>query len=343
MKVAVAGLGWWGKQIIRTLGASSKFTVTVGMDPYAPDDARELLTTRGIRLETDLESVISDPNVEGVILATPHALHEEQALKVLAAGKQLFCEKPLAASGASAERVLQAAEKAGVVLGIGHERRFETAIVELFRYVRSGQLGRLLHLEANISHDLFRNLDRSNWRLDPRHAPAGMMTAVGIHVTDVFVALAGPAAEVSAFTDSMVLDKPAVDYISASIRFANGSRGTVTFLSVTPYHGRICVFGDKGWVELVSEGNVDQGKPTILTYCAQTGGERLRHAFDANDAVLANFEAWADAVGGTAEYPFSKGEMLGNIQLFEAIVISAKLGGAPVKVEGDTNISHAAP
>lgn len=332
MKVAVAGLGWWGKQIIRTLGNSSKFTVVAGMDPHAPDDAQELLASRGIPLKTDLESLIADPNVEGVILATPHALHEEQALAVLAGGKKLFCEKPLAANGASAERVLHAADKAGVVLGIGHERRFESAIIELFRYVRSGQLGKLLHLEANISHDLFRNLDRSNWRLDPRHAPAGMMTAVGIHVTDIFVALAGPAAEVTAITDSMVLDKPAIDYISASMRFKSGCRGTVTFLSTTPYHGRICIFGDKGWVELVSEGNVDQGKPTILTYCAQTGGERLRRAFEANDAVLANFEAWADGVAGAAAYPFSRAEMLGNIQLFEAIVTSASRGGAPVAV-----------
>lgn len=335
MKVAVAGLGWWGKQIIRSLSASANFSVVAAADPFRPADADAFLQQAGVELAPDLDAVLRHPGIEGVILATPHSLHEEQALAVLESGKQLFCEKPLAMSGDGARRILDAAARRGRVVGIGHERRFEPAVAELIRLARAGELGRILHLEANVSHDLFRKLDASNWRLDPRHAPAGMMTAVGIHVTDLFVALAGPAASVRCVTDAMVLEAPAQDYMSASIAFRSGARATVSFLSATPFHGRIAVFGDRGWVELVSLGNVDKGLPTVFTHCKATDEPREQRSHAANDAVLLNFEAWREAATAGGAYPFTRTELLENIKLFEAIVRSAAQEGRTVHLAGD--------
>lgn len=333
MKVAVAGLGWWGKEIIRSLAASSKFTVVAGIDPFPTEEAKAFLAQARVELATDLDQVLGRSDIEGVILATPHSLHEEQVLAALAAGKQVFCEKPLAMSSAGARRMLDAAAGAGRVLGMGHERRFEPAVAELMRMVRAGELGQLLHVETNVSHDLFRKLDKTNWRLDQKDAPAGMMTAVGIHITDIFIALAGPAESVRCVTDSMVFTPPAQDYVTATIKFRSGARGTITFMSATPFHGRIAVFGDKGWVELVSLGNVDQGLPTILTHCRATGVPREQRSYDANNAVLANFESWADAVALGTPYPFTSTELLENIKLFEAIVRSGAKGGEPVQIE----------
>jgi predicted dehydrogenase len=332
MRVAVAGLGWWGKHIVRSLRGSSKITVICGIDPIQSTETAAFATEFGLSLAVTLDEVLGRPDVEGVILATPHTLHEQQVLQVLGSGKQVFCEKPLTLTGASAERVVQASTQAKRILGIGHERRFETAIVELFRVVRSGSLGVLLHLEANLSHDLFRKFDKTNWRLSQKESPAGMMTGTGIHVTDVFVALAGPADTVSAVTDNMIFQPPALDYVTATIRFKNGARGTITFMSVTPYHGRIAVFGDKGWIELVFEGNVDDGARTILTMCAQTGAPRTHTIYEANNAVRENFEAWVDGVEGRAAYPFTAAELTGNIKLFEAIVRSAEMDGARVAI-----------
>ena len=103
MKVAVAGLGWWGKQIIRCLDSSPRFEVLYGVDPQPPADVEEFRKSFKFKLENDLAKVLADPAVEGVVLATPHALHEEQALAVIAAGKNLFCEKPLTMTGAGAQ------------------------------------------------------------------------------------------------------------------------------------------------------------------------------------------------------------------------------------------------
>jgi predicted dehydrogenase len=85
----------------------------------------------------------------------PHSLHEAQVVSAAEAGKHVFVEKPLALSRDSAMRALRACNLAGVVLGLGHERRFEPPIIELRRLATSGTLGTLLQAEANFSHDRF--------------------------------------------------------------------------------------------------------------------------------------------------------------------------------------------
>src|SRR4051812_41429602 len=221
MRVAVVGLGWWGKQIIKCLANSSKFKVIFGVDPVASDEAKSLLVDVGAKYAADFEAVLASPDIDGVILATPHQLHETQCLQVLAAGKELFCEKPLTMTSAGTRRVLDAAEKVGKTLGVGHERRYEECFELAGRLIAEGALGKPLLFEANISHDLFRNIDRSNWRLDPRHAPAGMMTATGIHQTDLCCAFFGRPVEVRAETACLILDPPATDFVSAKIKFAS--------------------------------------------------------------------------------------------------------------------------
>ena len=326
MRVAVAGLGWWGKQIIACLDRSPRFDVLYGVDPTPPDDVGAFRQGRAFRLEADLDTVLADAAVEGVVLATPHALHEEQALRVIAAGKELFCEKPLTMTGAGAKRVVDACAAAGKVLGIGHERRFEPAFEELQRLVDEGALGKLLLFDANVSHDQFRKLHPTNWRLDGAHAPAGMMTAVGIHMTDLFAHLAGPAADVRARTASLIFQPPAEDYVSATIVFKSGVRATFTSLSVTPFHARFTAYGDAGWVEIVSEANVDRGKPTYFTH--SNGSQRSQVVYESTDTVTRNFEAWADAVEGRVPYRFAGPELVENIRIFEAIVRSSRSNGA---------------
>jgi predicted dehydrogenase len=197
----------------------------------------------------------------------------------------------------------------------------------LQKLIDAGALGKLLLFETNVSHDLFRKLAPSNWRLSAKNAPAGMMTAVGIHLTDLFVHFAGPAAEVRARTASLIFEPPAEDFVTASIVFKSGVRATFTSLSATPFYGRFTVYGDNGWVELVSVANVDQGKPTIFIHGDANG--RSQKEFEAIDTVRLNFDAWADAVEGRAPYRFTRDELIENIRLFEAIVLSSRNGGAP--------------
>jgi len=328
IRIAVIGLGWWGKQIVACLADSPRFNVVGGCDvdhnmaaPYAAE--------RKLDLTRDYRDLIKRPDIDAVAVVTPHALHEEMALAVVAAGKQLFCEKPLALTTASAERILAASAKAGGVLGIGHERRYEPAMEEMRRLFERGVLGRVLHMDANVSHNNFRKMDPSNWRRDPKHAPAGAWTALGIHLGDMFVSLAGKPARVAARTASQIFPMPSEDFVSAEIDFDNGARGRITCLSTPPFYGRFTLIGDQGWVEVQEAGNVDKEQPSSFVHC-KPDGTRESRAYHPVNTVRLNFEAWADALERRAPYRFTAEQLLANIRILDAVTQSAAAGGKPI-------------
>jgi predicted dehydrogenase len=282
-------------------------------------------------LAENYRDMIENRDIDALAVVTPHDLHEEMALAAFAAGKQVFCEKPLALTTASAERILKACAELGGVLGIGHERRYEPAMEEMRRLYESGALGRILHMDANVSHSNFRKMDPSNWRRDPKHAPAGAWTALGIHLGDLFVSLAGKPTRVAARTASQLFAPPSEDFVSAEIDFTSGARGRITCLSTPPFYARFTLICDKGWVEVQEGGNVDQGIPLSFVHCNADGSRETRSYSHVN-TVRMNFEAWADAIEGYAPYRFSAGELLDNIRILDALVRSAAADGKPISL-----------
>jgi predicted dehydrogenase len=331
LRTAVIGLGWWGRQIVTCLQESARFRVTYGVD-VAPAAVADFARDNGLTLTDSLEAVLADAQVDAVVIATPHRQHEAQALAVLAAGKQLFCEKPLTLTADGAERILAACDRAGVVLGIGHERRFEPAMEEARRMIDAGELGQLLHLEANVSHNLFARMAPGNWRIDPADAPAGAMTALGIHLTDMFVSLAGNPLTVRARTARVMREASGTDQVSIWIEFDSGITAAVTCLSSTPFHGRMSFFGSDGWVEVKENGNVDKGLPSDLTHC-NAALERHTRSYLPVNTVRRNFEAWAAAIAGQTPYRFTRAQILNNIRVLDAVVRSAASGGELIRIQ----------
>jgi predicted dehydrogenase len=331
MNVVVAGLGWWGKVVAKSVFRSPRFKIVYLIDPQPPEDAIAFAREHGVEIRPDFDEMLHDSDVEGAILTTPNALHEQQTIAAFGSGKAVFCEKPLTSTGAGAARMVAAAEKAGKVLGIGHERRYEPAYEELFKIIASGGIGKLLTIEANVTHNQFQHLDKANWRKNPKNMPAGLYTGTGIHQTDIFCAMAGRPVEVRAETATYVFDKPMEDYVCARITFDSGVRAMFSALSCAPFYGRFTAYGDSGWVEIVSEANVDWGHPEHLIY-SRDPGKREHQQFGPVDAVILNLEAWADANTGLGTYRFSKEHLVDNTRIFEAIVSSSQQNGTPIKL-----------
>jgi predicted dehydrogenase len=144
-------MGWWGKKMLNVLEAApADIQVVRAVEPNL-ETVRTLCAKKGIPLTTDYADALADPEVEAVVLATPHALHCAQIEAAAAAGKHVFCEKPLALSKASAEKAIRLCRNAGLVLGMGHERRWEPPIAELLTKADAGELGRIHQIEADGS------------------------------------------------------------------------------------------------------------------------------------------------------------------------------------------------
>ena len=210
-------------------------------------------------------------------------------------------------------------------MGLGHERRFEPAMKSLFDHVAQGDIGKVLHVETNFSHDLFDNLSEDNWRFNPKDAPGGGFTARGIHLTDFMVHMFGGAKRVYSTMSSIAYEKPRIDTMSANIEFINGITGIVSVSIATPFYGRYTVFGDEGWIEAREINNFEHDDPGELVLCKK-GGERIITTHAHTNTVLENFELWHDASIGGQDYPITSEEMLANIEIFEAIVKSGDTG-----------------
>jgi len=107
LKIAVIGLGWWGKTIVDCLQESDRVRVVKGMDVDL-EAVRGFAESKDLSLTDRYEDILADPGIDAVILVTPHGAHEEQVLAAAAAGKQIFCEKPLALTAVGAKRMVDA-------------------------------------------------------------------------------------------------------------------------------------------------------------------------------------------------------------------------------------------
>lgn len=321
VRVAVVGLGWWGRQLVESLADSDLVRVTDAVEPKM-SDAASFVSHHDLTLHETLNEVLAIGEIDGVLIATPHRLHPEQVLASAEAGKHVFCEKPLALDAASARDMIAACSERSLTLGVGHERRYEGALEAMADMASSGSLGTLLHIECNWSHDLFAAGAEDTWRRDPSQAPLGTLTALGVHITDYFQSIAGPVGEIMAVATHRSDTFASEDVITVQFRFRSGVTGTMTNLATTPFYSRISLFGDRGWVEAREWSNVDIPEPALLRWQEPDHEIRTR-TFAATNTVRANVEAWARDALGEGVYRFTSDQLLHNVQILEAIVDSA--------------------
>ena len=323
--VALVGMGWWGKKMLNVLAAApSDIRVVRAVEPNL-ETARALCAEKGVALTADYADALSDPDVEAVVLATPHALHGAQIEAAVAAGKHIFCEKPLALTKAGAEKAVRLCRDAGLVLGMGHERRWEPPVAELLARADAGDFGRIHQIEANFSHDKFLALDRDNWRLKADQAPAGGMTATGIHLLDLSVRLLGPAQSVWCVCEQLSSDLPQGDTVAAYVKFRGGGTSYVSASLANPFVSRFAVFGSKGWVDIRDKAHVQAPDGWVVT-SAKVGGPITAAQVPAAEPVKDNLVSFARAVRGVECYRITAEHLVNNIALLEAVFASARSG-----------------
>ncbi len=320
INAAIVGLGWWGKSITDAVqGNSEKLRFVHGVTQEL-EATGDYAGTKGFRLSATLEEALADPAVQAVVLATPHSLHCRQVMQVAAAGKPVFCEKPLSLTRVDAERAVAACKKAGVPLGVGQNKRFWPSMAELRRVVASGVLGRIMHVEGHYSNEHSSKFF-APWRDLPAETPGAGMTGTGIHILDAFANIAGPAEKVTAQFISHREGADPRDTVSVLFRFANGISGFLGAVRASPLYFRVHVFGDKGSVEALGE---------TRTVIRLGGGKTEVKDFPKIDSVRAEIDAFADAVAGLAPYPITTEEMINTIAAFDAVIRSIATGAPAV-------------
>ena len=319
LRCAIVGLGRWGQRLVdscqvrgQPVGVDLHFTQAI---VRSPDKHREYSACQHLTLHNDYQRALADADIDAVVLATPHSQHFGQITAAAAAGKHVFVEKPFTLGREHAQVAADSADAAGIVLAVGHNRRFLPALRDLRSMIDGGKLGTVTHMEGNFSGPFGLEYDRTMWRANENESPAGGMTAMGIHIVDAFICLGGPIAKVSAQSYALVLDVDMDDTTSVMLRFENGASAYLSTLVATARQWRLQVFGTKGWAQLrdhhvLDVCLIDQQEPTTETY-PQTDIER------------AELQAFARACRGGAPYPVTLKEAVHGIAVQDAIIESA--------------------
>jgi predicted dehydrogenase len=333
IRAAVVGIGHWGRTLVTAVqGNSDKIRFTAG-HTRTRGKVEAFCAEKGIALHDDLEAILRDPAIDAVYFATPHSEHGGQVERTAAAGKHVFMEKPFTLDRASAAAAVAAVARAGVTLGVAYPRRFHPGMRELKARVASGALGTIAHCygEQNTPAGLF--MAPQSWRATAQEAPGGAMTALGVHNVDAMIHLFGEIEEVYASSLRRAVSFEAEDTTSVLFGMRNGMSASMVCSLVTAVSYRLAVFGTKGCAELRTP-NLDfhftptpDGPPTGRN----TALPPQVTEYPGFNGLLAEMEAFADAIEGRAPYPITPQEVLHGVAVFEAIVQSAARR-QPVKI-----------
>jgi len=187
IRAAILGLGRWGRSLINSVQGKSGDIAFVAAHTRTRASAEEFCREKDLRLVDTYAQILADPGIDAVVLATPHSLHAGQIAQAAAAGKHVFVEKPMTLDLASARAAAEAAAKAKVMLAVGFNRRFHPAIAEIRNRKAAGRLGTIVAMVGQHTTSTQSFLAADNWRSDAHEAPAGAMTAVGVHLMDHMV------------------------------------------------------------------------------------------------------------------------------------------------------------
>jgi len=284
-----------------------------------PDSVRGFAAEHKIAIGTSFEEVLADPQIQAVILATPHSKHRAQVEAAAAAGKQIYCEKPFALSKADAAAMLEACQRAGVLIAVGHHFRLMPSMRVLAKLKEDGAFGTIMHVEGNYSHDWLANYPADSWRMAAEESRAGGMTGMGIHVLDCFRDLVGPMKRISALSKARALNLPTGDTTAALIEFENGSTGTLATTLKTPFDWRIAIYGENCHAESVSE---------TRTIVRRAGEEPEVIDRPADNHLGRNLDYFAKAALGQGTFPISPAGILQTASALDAVFKSVDADGA---------------
>ncbi|WP_347312138.1 Gfo/Idh/MocA family protein [Defluviimonas sp. SAOS-178_SWC] len=222
VRIALVGAGLIGQRHAEAIAAVPGVVLSAVADPA--EAGREVAAAQGARHFPTLGEMIAADRPDGVILATPNRHHVDGALDCIAAGLPVLVEKPLATDLAGAERIVAAAERAGVPVAVGHHRRHNPLIARAKAEIAEGRLGQITAVQATTWFMKPDEYFEVGWR---RETGAGPVHLNLIHDIDLLRHLCGEVASVHAMESNAVRKNAVEDTTVILLRFESGALGTV--------------------------------------------------------------------------------------------------------------------
>jgi predicted dehydrogenase len=326
LRAASVGLGWWSDELAKAVAGKSDRLKIVACTSRSPEKRTAFAATFGARPIASYDEVLADGEVDAVLLTTPHSLHAEHVTAAARADKHVFVEKPFTLTAASGRKAAAACGRAGVVLAVGHNRRFLPAARALKRMVESGEFGTLLHVEANFSAPGALSYTPDRWRASRVESPAGGLAALGIHMIDTMSWLFGRVRRVACQAARRAVSVDMDDTTSALLEFESGMTGYLGSHFACPNASWLRVYGTKANAEAR-----DNFAELVVTRAGAAPGPV---SLTAIDSLRAELDAFAAACAGEAPFPVAADEAVHDVAIMEGMAASALRGGKWINILG---------
>jgi len=339
-RVAVAGAGYIGLAHIGVVRASPSCALSAVVDPSPATQAHA--EAAGVPLYRSLAELFAKDRPDGVVLATPNPLHVPQALECIDARVPMLLEKPIAPTVAEAQRLVEAVEKSGVRILIGHHRAHSPIMAKAREVIASGVLGKLVAVTGSAT---FLKPDHyfaeGPWRREPGGGPILLNM---IHEVHNLRMLCGEIVAVQAFSSHATRGFAVEDTVAINLRFANGALGSFMLSDTAAcarsweqtsqenkaypsYDDEDCyvIAGTNGSLSIPTmrlktyprPEDRSWWKPFEVGVVGMVRDDPLKHQIEHFDAVLR----------GEAEPLVSARDGLANLRVTEAIAAAAEAGG----------------
>jgi predicted dehydrogenase len=242
-KLGFAGVGWIGRNRLAAISNSQLADIVAIYDPQQ-ELASSVVAEHGGRLAETFSDLLAR-DIDGLVIATPSALHATQATAALEAGKAVFCQKPLARSGEETRTVVDAARRADRLLGVDFSYRFTEGMKRIRSLITRGELGDVYAVETKF-HNAY-GPDKP-WFFDRALSGGGCLLDLGIHLVDLALWSLGTDRVVSA----------------SGVLHTRGTRWTPAARTVEDYAAAQFVTGSGAAVQLSCSWNAPAGTDAII-------------------------------------------------------------------------------
>jgi predicted dehydrogenase len=339
IRLGIVGLGRWAGVLTRAAQRSKKLKIVAGYT--RSQDKREAFAKEfGVPAVTDFHQMLSDPEIQGVILTVPNEQHFPVAEQAARAGKHVYTEKPIAHTLEDGVRICELQARHGIQIVVGHSARLLAGTRLMKAAIERGELGRLACIEANFSNERALELTPQSWRWYRAQCPGGPLSQLAIHQFDSLACLGGEIVEVMSTASKLSPVGAEVDDQSMTlVKFADGKLGYVGSCWTSPGVYSIRAFGQKGLmhyeVDFSSWDRPDRLHESSSLYIQRgKNGYGMREALKLpqSNMFIDELESFAEAIATGARSELTPENGLAAAAVVNAALLSIDRGGKAVAV-----------
>ncbi len=240
----------WGRRYLDALRGSSKMRLA-GVWGRSAENASAVAAKYGGITYATFDALVNAPEIDAILLPTPHFLHYAQTKAALLAGKHVFVEKPLANRLDEAMELKTLSEQRGRVLGVGLQGRRTAGIRKAKAMIESGEVGKIgMVVVMHGSPHVHLTYKPGDWETSEATMPGGILDQLGVHYAEVLHYLFGSVARVSGFVNRHISDYSTIDCATGSYEFTSGVVAVHAVHQVSAYISELRIFTDRGILQI---------------------------------------------------------------------------------------------